>query len=73
MDGSVERGYVGKLIFFLYGRIKCIYKCIGDYVRFFVLIGINGVVINNVNVRDKVIWLIILKYLNDFLKIVEIF
>ncbi|ADQ41337.1 Alpha-glucuronidase [Caldicellulosiruptor acetigenus I77R1B] len=73
MDGSVERGYAGKSIFFSHGRIKRIYKRIGDYARLLASIGINGVVINNVNVRDKAIWLITPKYLNDLSKIAEIF
>uniref|UniRef100_A0A7C5Z9K7 Xylan alpha-1,2-glucuronidase n=1 Tax=Caldicellulosiruptor owensensis TaxID=55205 RepID=A0A7C5Z9K7_9FIRM len=73
MDGSIERGYAGKSIFFANGRIKRNYKRIWDYARILASIGINGVVINNVNVRDKAIWLITPKYLKDLSKIAEIF
>ncbi|ADQ04276.1 Alpha-glucuronidase [Caldicellulosiruptor owensensis OL] len=73
MDGSIERGYAGKSIFFANGRIKRNYKRIWDYARLLASIGINGVVINNVNVRDKAIWLITPKYLNDLSKIAEVF
>ncbi|BCS81658.1 alpha-glucuronidase family glycosyl hydrolase [Anaerocellum diazotrophicum] len=73
IDGTIERGYAGKSIFFANGRIKRDYKRILDYARLLASIRINGVVINNVNVRDKAIWLITPKYLNELSKIAEIF
>ncbi|WP_081739888.1 alpha-glucuronidase family glycosyl hydrolase [Paenibacillus sp. JCM 10914] len=52
MDGSIERGYAGKSIFFQDngfveedGRIR-------DYARLMASVGINGISINNVNVHE---------------------
>lgn len=73
IDGSIERGYAGNSIFFSNGKVKRSLGRIKDYARLLASIGINGVVINNVNVRGKAIWLITPKYLPDLSKIAEIF
>ena len=61
MDGSVERGYSGKSFFFADGKI-IVDERTKDYARLIASIGINGVVINNVNVKDEATYLITGKY-----------
>lgn len=73
IDGSIERGYAGNSIFFSNDRVKRSLKRIKDYARLLASIGINGVVINNVNVRGKAIWLITPKYLPELSEIAEVF
>ncbi|WP_271629453.1 alpha-glucuronidase family glycosyl hydrolase [Caldicellulosiruptor sp. DIB 104C] len=73
MDGSIERGYAGSSIFFSNNRVKRSLKRVRDYARLLASIGINGVVINNVNVRGKAIWLITPKYLPELSEIAETF
>ncbi|MBO5622723.1 MAG: alpha-glucuronidase, partial [Butyrivibrio sp.] len=50
MDGSIERGYSGESFFFENEEIVINDRTV-DYARFMASIGINGVVINNVNVK----------------------
>ncbi|KAK0610738.1 glycoside hydrolase superfamily [Immersiella caudata] len=47
--GSVERGYGGKSVFFWEGRIREDLTRAGQYARLLASIGINAVVVNNVN------------------------
>lgn len=51
MDGSIERGYAGRSIF--YDRYELVddLERIRDYARLLASVGINSVVINNVNVH----------------------
>lgn len=49
MDGSIERGYGGLSIFFANGTIKEDLARVTDYARIMASIGINGIVVNNVN------------------------
>lgn len=49
MDGSVERGYGGASNFFHGGYVVDNTTRVADYARLLASIGINGVVINNVN------------------------
>ena len=52
MDGSIERGYAGESFFFKNKEILVNNRII-DYARIVASIGINCVVINNVNVRGE--------------------
>lgn len=52
LDGSIERGYAGRSIFFAGNRIRRDRARIKDYARLLGSLGINGVVLNNVNVRE---------------------
>ena len=61
MDNSIERGYSGESFFFENGEI-IISERIRDYARLVASVGINGVVINNVNVKDDATWLITDRY-----------
>lgn len=72
MDNSIERGYSGESFFFENGEI-IISKRIRDYARLVASIGINGVVINNVNVKDDATWLITDRYFAKVAELSEIF
>lgn len=49
LDGSIERGYAGASIFFADGVVKDDLTRVAQYARLAASIGINGIVINNVN------------------------
>ncbi len=72
LDGSIERGYSGNSFFFekdeilLDGRTK-------DYARLAAFIGINGLVINNVNVKGAATWLITDRYLGRLGEMAQLF
>ncbi len=51
LDGSVERGYAGRSIFFKDHQLLSDSERVRDYARLMASIGINGIVINNVNVH----------------------
>jgi alpha-glucuronidase len=51
MDGSIERGYAGKSIFYKDNQFTDELNRIEDYARLLSSIGINGIAINNVNVH----------------------
>ncbi len=72
MDNSIERGYSGESFFFENGEI-IISERIRDYARLVASIGINGVVINNVNVKDDATWLITDRYFAKVAELSEIF
>ncbi len=72
MDGSIERGYSGQSFFY------CDYEIIYDerivqYVRMMASIGINAIVINNVNVHEKETYLITDTYLDKVKKYADLF
>jgi alpha-glucuronidase len=48
-DGSIERGYAGRSIFFEGGHVREDLAPVGEYARLLASIGINGCNINNVN------------------------
>lgn len=49
LDGSIERGYAGPSIFFRGGFVVEDVTLVADYARLLSSIGINGIIINNVN------------------------
>ncbi len=49
-DGSVERGYAGRSLFFRSGKLDYDERRIHRYARMLASVGINGVCLNNVNV-----------------------
>lgn len=53
LDGSIERGYAGKSIFFKDNLLTDNINRINDYARLLASIGINSIVINNVNVHQE--------------------
>lgn len=52
MDGSIERGYAGKSIFYSNNEIVKDLSRIQDYARLLASIGINAITLNNVNVHE---------------------
>ncbi|MFW6035324.1 MAG: alpha-glucuronidase family glycosyl hydrolase [Halothermotrichaceae bacterium] len=53
LDGSIERGYAGKSIFYKDNKLKQDMGRIRDYARMLSSIGINSISINNVNVHQE--------------------
>ena len=49
LDGSIERGYAGRSIFFDGGHVRGDLTRAGDYARLLASVGINGCTVNNVN------------------------
>ncbi len=55
LDGTIERGYAGRSIFFENGRVLDDLTRVRDYGRLLASVGINGATINNVNANALVI------------------
>lgn len=51
-DGSIERGYAGRSIFYENGSITTDLQRIKDYARMLASVGLNAISINNVNVHE---------------------
>jgi alpha-glucuronidase len=49
LDGSIERGYAGRSIFFDQGHVRGDLHRVAEYGRLLSSVGINGVTVNNVN------------------------
>jgi len=72
MDGSIERGYSG-LSFYFKNNEFFIDDRTRDFARFMASIGINGIVINNVNVKDAATYLITERYFDKVAELSELF
>lgn len=72
MDGSIERGYSGNSFFFKNDEI-IINDRTKDYARLVASVGINAVVINNVNVKDSATELITDRYLGKLKEMADLF
>ena len=72
MDGSIERGYSGESFFFAENEIL-VNERTRDYARFMASIGLNGVVINNVNVKDAATYLITERYFDRVAELSNVF
>ena len=55
LDGSIERGYAGRSIFFDGGHVRADLTRAGDYARLLASVGINGCTINNVNASPQML------------------
>jgi alpha-glucuronidase len=55
LDGSIERGYAGRSIFYDANNVRADLTRAGDYARLLASIGINGCTINNVNANPRAI------------------
>jgi len=55
LDGSIERGYTGRSIFFENGSVRADLTRAGDYARLLASLGINGCTINNVNADPRIL------------------
>lgn len=71
MDGSIERGYSGNSFFFEKDKILVNDRTV-IYARLAASVGINAVVINNVNVKDAATWLITERYLDKVKELSEV-
>ena len=49
LDGSIERGYAGRSIFFDNGQVRTDLTRVSEYGRLLASVGLNGATINNVN------------------------
>ena len=72
MDGTIERGYSGSSFFFEGNEIIINQRTI-DYARMLASVGINGSVINNVNVKNAATYLVTPRYLSKLKELSEIF
>jgi len=55
LDGSIERGYAGRSVFFENGGVRLDLTRASDYARLLASVGINGCAINNVNVDPRIL------------------
>jgi len=55
LDGSIERGYAGRSIFFDNGSVESDLTRANEYARLLASIGINGCAINNVNADPRLL------------------
>jgi alpha-glucuronidase len=55
LDGSIERGYAGRSIFFDQGSVRADLTRAAEYARLLASLGINGCAINNVNADPRVL------------------
>ena len=55
LDGSIERGYAGRSIFFENGAVRSDLTRVSEYARLLASIGINGCSISNVNADPRLL------------------
>ena len=72
MDGSIERGYSGESFFYENNEI-IVNERTKDYARLIASVGINAVVINNVNVKQAASYMITDRYFEKLAELGEIF
>lgn len=72
MDGSIERGYSGESFFYKDYEILWDERIV-QYTRMMASIGINAIVINNVNVHERETYLITDKYLKQVKQYSDLF
>lgn len=72
-DGSIERGYAGESIFFRDGRLVDGHERIEDYARLCASVGINGIALNNVNVRGPASRFIVEPDSSQFVEVATLF
>ncbi|MGA7522455.1 MAG: alpha-glucuronidase family glycosyl hydrolase [Acidobacteriaceae bacterium] len=58
LNGTIERGYAGRSIFFDDGHVRSDLTRAGEYARLLASIGINGCTINNVNADPRLLTMI---------------
>jgi alpha-glucuronidase len=55
LDGSIERGYGGRSIFWEAGRVRNDLRRVSDYGRILASLGVNGATIDNVNADKRLL------------------
>jgi alpha-glucuronidase len=73
MNGSIERGYAGKSIFYRDNEIVKDMTRVRDYARLLASVGINAIAVNNVNVHQTETMLITEKLLPDVARLASVF
>ncbi|MFC5471561.1 alpha-glucuronidase family glycosyl hydrolase [Cohnella suwonensis] len=73
MDGSIERGYAGRSVFFHHGAFLGNWNRIRDYARMMAAVGLNAISINNVNVNETATRLIAPELLPSVAKVADVF
>jgi alpha-glucuronidase len=58
LNGTIERGYAGRSIFFENGSVRSDLTRAGEYARLLASVGINGCTINNVNADPRMLTMI---------------
>jgi alpha-glucuronidase len=70
LDGSIERGYAGRSIFFAGGTVRGDLTRAGEYARLLSSVGINGCTVNNVNADLRVLTS---DFLNQAARVADVF
>lgn len=73
INGSIERGYAGKSIFYAENTISYDPERVKDYARLLASVGINAIVINNVNVHQHETKFLTETYLPQIAELASIF
>lgn len=73
LDGSIERGYAGRSILYKNNKIVRNKKRVRDYARLLASVGINSIVLNNVNVHYHETRLLTERYLPEVANLAGIF
>ena len=73
MDGTIERGYAGNSIFFENDSFVSDLSRVRDHARLMASIGLNSIVLNNVNVHETETRLITKEFLPQVSKVVDLF
>ncbi|KAK3366767.1 glycoside hydrolase superfamily [Lasiosphaeria ovina] len=55
MDGTIERGYAGRSIFFANGSVATDLTRVSQYARLLASVRINGIIVNNVNANPRML------------------
>jgi len=55
LDGTIERGYGGRSIFFAAGHVRADLGRVRDYARLLASLGIDGCTVNNVNADPRIL------------------
>ena len=72
-DGSIERGYAGRSLFFRDGAFRYDAQRVRDYARLLSSVGINRISLNNVNITEQSARLITEELLPDVAGLADIF
>ena len=70
LDGSIERGYAGRSIFFDHGHVRTDLTRASEYARLLASVGVNGCNVNNVNADLD---LLTSEHLREFAQLAEAF
>ncbi len=72
IDGSIERGYAGRSIFFADGQVTRDLRRVTDYARLLASVGVNAVSPNNVNVTREAARLLTPEHLPHLARVAEV-